>query len=99
MLKLCRRSQRTWPSTARTGPAQTGQRRKAATTSSARRRSAGIGRSAGLLEHAAVDGEQRGLLVLGEALVARDRLLGLRDLRLPVGVGAHGGVRVGAGGQ
>src|ERR1700722_639398 len=94
MLKLCPRSQRTWPSPVRTWPAHTGQRRKAATTSSAWRCSAGIGHSAGLLEHAAVDGEQRGLLVLGEALVARDRLLGLRHLRLP---GGALGVR--AGGQ
>src|ERR1700722_7599689 len=101
MLKACPWSQRTWPSSSRTGLAQTGQRRKAATAATAWRCAAdigagGIGRSAVLLEHAVVDGEQRGLLVLGEALVALDRLLRLRDVHLPGGSGGSGaGRRVG----
>src|SRR5215469_9910507 len=100
MLKACPRPQRTWSSPSRTGPAQAGQRRKGATTSSGRRGSVGIGRSAGLLEHAVVDGEQRGLLVVGEALVGRDRLLGLRHLmsRVAVGMPGVGRFRVGAAG-
>jgi hypothetical protein len=49
-------------------------------------------------EHAAVDGDQRRLLLVAEALVGADRVLGLRDVlligRRPVRVRAGGGDRV-----
>src|SRR6266849_6605308 len=67
MLKLCPCAHRTWSAPARTSPPQTGQRRKAATASSARCRSSAMSPSApvGLAPPGAGKGTQ------GERIAAR----------------------------